>query len=124
MAAEFRLGILDLVAIVSEVDALAPLPQLDTSEEERREDEDNSPFPINWRVFEDYLVDDRDVDNWEDGDETGDDGPEEEWVSPDVDGPDSVWVSWFGLHAEERSSHVDHLPGEEQGEPSKTDECC
>lgn len=41
-------------------------------------------------MFEDDVVDDWNVEGWEDGDEAEDDGPEEEFVAADVVDPVGV----------------------------------
>lgn len=75
-------------------------------------------------MLEDFVVDDWDVENGEYGDEAGKDTPEEEGVAPDVRDPDGVRILGLGLHAEEGTTHVDHLPREEEGEPGEADEGC
>lgn len=74
-------------------------------------------------MFEDVVVDDGNVQGGEDGDETRNDGPEEELVPPDVDHPLGKVALAAGLHAEETAAHVDHFPGQEQREPCERHEC-
>lgn len=73
-------------------------------------------------MLEDNVVDDRDVEGWEDGDETSDDGPEKELIAPDIVHPlrEVQLTAWD--HSEERASGVYHLPREEESEPGKADE--
>lgn len=106
----------------TEEDALAPLPRFNTKEEERGLDEDNAPFPADSGVFEDDMVDDGDIEQGEDGDEPGHDGPEEELVAPHVVHPLGEVFLGAGLHAEEAETHVNHFPREEKGEPGEADE--
>jgi len=73
-----------LLVLATEVEALQHLPRLDTTKEENCHNDDNTPFPCNTLVLEDNTVQSRNVDDWEDGDETRNDGPEEELVLPDV----------------------------------------
>jgi len=108
--------------LATEVDALGPLPGLDAAEEQGRLDEDDAPLPRDPGVLEHDVVDDRDVQDREDGDEAGDDRPEEELVAPGVVHPLREVPLGLGLHAEEGAAHVDHLPGEEEREPGETDE--
>lgn len=71
---------------------------------------------------ENGVVDDRDVQDGENGDETEHDGEEQELVPPDIACPlgEVLVRSW--LHHEERAAHVQHLPRKEQREPGKTGE--
>lgn len=108
-----------LEVLAAEIDALRPLPGLNAKEEEECLDEDDTPLPRDGGVLEDDLVETGDVDDGEHGDEASNDGPEEELVAPDVDDPLGEVALAAGLHAEETASQVDHLPGEEQGEPGK-----
>ena len=73
--------------VVAEKHSLAPLPGLDTDEEEQSRDDYDCPLPSDGSVFEDDVVDNGDVEGWEDGDEAEDDGPEEEFVAADVVDP-------------------------------------
>lgn len=104
-------AVLDL--LLPKVYSLGPLPRLNADEEKEGSDEDNGPFPSDSLVSEDLVVDDRDVQDWEDGDKGEDDGEEEELVAPDIDGPlrEVLCRSW--LHPEKRSAHVQHLPCQE-----------
>lgn len=100
-------------------DTLSPLPGFNTEEEEEGLDEDDGPLPADGCVLEDNVVETGNVDQREHGDETSNDGPEEERVAPNVVHPLSEVALAARLHAEERTTHVDHLPGEEEGEPGK-----
>lgn len=102
---------------VSVVDALAKLPELDTAKEETGGDEDDAPLPGDTLVLEDSVADDGDVLEREEGDEAEHDSPEEELVAPHIVHPLGEVLLGAGLHAEEGSSLVNHLPGEEQREP-------
>lgn len=106
----------------AEVDPLRPLPRLDAEEEHNRFGQDDAPFPGDARVLEDDVVDHRDVQRWEDSDEAGDDGPEQELVAPDVDHPLRKVLLALRLHAEEGPPHVNHFPGEEEREPRQAGE--
>lgn len=114
-------GVISLVLLLgrttAEVDTLAPLPCLASTEEQSGLDKHDAPFPGDTGVSEDVVVDDGDVENWEDGDESSHDGPEQELVAPHVVHPLGEVFIGVGLHAEEAAAHVDHLPGEEQSEP-------
>lgn len=101
----------------TEEDALSPFPSLNAHEEKDSFDEDDAPFPRDAGMFEDDLVDDGDIQDREGRDEAGHDGPEEERVTPDIVHPLREVALGFGLHAEEGAAHVDHFPGEEEGEP-------
>lgn len=111
---------LGLASLATEEDTLDELPSFDTTEEEAGGDEDNGPLPGNTLVLEDGVADDGDVLDREESNDTEDNGPEEELVAPDVVHPLSEVELGAGLHAEERSSLVNHLPGQEEGEPGKT----
>lgn len=67
-------------------------------------------------------VDNRYVKNREYGDETTHDGEEQELVAPHVVKPLGEVLLRAGLHHEEGTTHVNHLPGEEQREPGKAGE--
>lgn len=108
--------------MATEEDALAPLPGFDTEEEERSFDEDDTPFPADAGVLEHHVVDDGDIKQGEDGDETSHDGPEEELVAPYVVHPLGEIFRGTGLHAEETEAHVNHLPCEEESEPGEANE--
>lgn len=73
-------------------------------------------------MSEDTMVDHRDVEQREDSDEACHDGPEEELVAPDVVHPLCEVQLGARLHAEEAAAEIDHLPGQEEGEPGQTDE--
>jgi len=70
-------------------------------------------------MFEHLVVDDWDVKNREDGDETGHDTPEQELVTPNIVEPLGEVLLRARLHAEKGAAHVHHLPGQEQGEPGQ-----
>lgn len=114
------LDALVLAGLSAEVDTLGELPGLDTAEEETGGDEDDGPLPGDALVLEDGVANDGDVLDGEEGDEAEHDGPEEELVAPDIVHPLGEVELGAGLHAEERSSLVNHLPGEEEGEPGET----
>jgi hypothetical protein len=105
-----------------EEDALAPLPALDAEKEEEGSDENNAPLPADALVPEHSVVDDRNVEDGEDGDEPEHDRQEQELVPPDVNRPLSEVIVRIGLHHEERAAHVQHLPCEEEREPRKAGE--
>lgn len=102
---------LGLVRLATEVNTLAPLPGLDAKEEQNGLDEHNAPLPGDSRVLEHTVVDDGDIQNREREDETGHDTPEQEAVAPDVEHPLGEVALRVGLHAEETSAQIDHLPG-------------
>lgn len=106
----------------SEVDPLGPLPRLDAQEEKKGRDEDDAPFPADPGMFEDIMVDDRNIQGRKDGNETSDDGPEQEAITPDIVHPlgKILFAPW--LHTEEAATHIDHFPGEEERKPSQTGE--
>jgi hypothetical protein len=114
------LNALVLAGLSAEVHALGELPGLDTTEEETGGDEDDGPLPGDALVLEHGVADDGDVLDGEEGDEAEHDGPEEELVAPDIVHPLGEVELGAGLHAEERSALVNHLPGEEEGEPGET----
>jgi hypothetical protein len=107
----------------AEENTLAKLPALNADEEEECGDKDNAPLPADALVPEDSVVDDGNVQNWENGDEAEHDGEEQKLVPPHVACPlGEVFLgSW--LHHEERAAHVQHLPREEQREPGEAGEC-
>ncbi|CAF3572987.1 unnamed protein product [Fusarium graminearum] len=113
-------GALGLGGLVTEVDTLGKLPCLDTTKEQSGSDKDNGPLPSNTLVLKDGVTDDGNVLDREESDNTEDNGPEEELVAPDVVHPLGKVELGLGLHAEERSSLVNHLPGKEEREPGKT----
>lgn len=112
------------VSLATEIDPLAPLPRFDAEEKESRLNEDDAPFPGDTSMLEDNVVEARNIQEWEDGDETSHDGPEQELVAPDVVHPLGEVFLGPGLHAEEAAAHINHLPGEEEGEPGQTDKGC
>lgn len=114
------LDTLVLAGLTAEVHSLGELPGLDAAEEEAGGDEDDGPLPGDSLVLEDSVADDGDVLDGEEGDEAEHDGPEEELVAPDIVHPLGEVELGAGLHAEERSSLVNHLPGEEEGKPGET----
>lgn len=59
------------------------------------------------------------VEGREYGNEAGDHSPEEERVPPHVVHPLGEVFFASRLHTEEAAAHVDHLPGQEEGEPSE-----
>lgn len=73
-------------------------------------------------MFEDTVIDDRDVDNGEGENETSHDTEEEELVAPDIMHPLGVTFLRVGLHLEEAVAQVHHLPGKEEGEPGHAGE--
>ena len=128
-----------LLSLSTVENALGPFPGFNTSNEEDSLDDDNGPLPRDTGVLENYMVDDWDVEGWEDCDETSDDGPEKERIAPDIVRPLGEVFFTTGLHAEERSvnrvslgsglgdsynlpSHVDHFPSEKESEPGETNE--
>lgn len=73
--------------VSAEEDPLAEFPGFDAGEEEKGRDDDNRPLPGNHFVLENHAIDDGDVESRKDGDETEDDGPEEEFVPANVIDP-------------------------------------
>ena len=117
------LGVIpSLLCRLSEVNPLGPLPRLDAQEEEKGRDKDNPPFPADPGMFEDIVVDDRDIQGRKDGNETRGDSPEQEAITPEIVHPLSKvsFAPW--LHTEEAATHIDHLPGQEERKPSQTGE--
>jgi hypothetical protein len=104
-------------------DTLAELPALNTNEEEEGCHEDNAPLPADALVPENRVIDDGNVEDGEDCNETEHDGEEQELVPPDVACPLREVLCRSRLHHEERAAHVQHLPCKEQREPGKTSEC-
>ena len=105
----------------AEKDTLTPFPGLNTSKKEDCLDEHNGPFPADPSMLEDHVVDDRDIEDGENGDKSSHNRPEQELIAPDIVYPLGEVLLRLGLHAEERAAHVDHLPGEEKGKPSEAD---
>jgi hypothetical protein len=99
--------------------ALSPFPRLHAAEKEDGFHDDNASFPGDALVFEDNVVDERDIQCREHCHEPSNDGIEQELVAPDVKGPlcEVALAAW--LHPQERASRVHHLPCQEQGEPSR-----
>lgn len=113
-----------LALLATEVNPLAPLPTLNTKEEQHSLDQDHTPLPGDTAVFEDFLVDDRNVQDGESEYETGHDSEEQELVAPDIVHPLCEVALGVGLHLEEAAAEVHHLPREEEREPSHACECC
>lgn len=84
----------------TEKDALTPLPSLDTGKEEDCFNEHDGPFPADTGMLEDHVVDNRDIEDREDGDEARHDGPEQKLVAPDIVHPLGEVLFGSGLHAE------------------------
>jgi len=97
-----------LALLSAEIDSLSPLPGLDACKEENSFDEHDTPFPANASVLEHLVVDDRDIESREDSNESSNNSPEEEFVSPDVDSPLSEILRALRLHAEERTETEEH----------------
>lgn len=106
----------------SEVNALAPLPSLAASEEKKRFDKHHTPLPGDTDMFENNVIDHRDVQDREGRDESNHDAAEQKLVAPDVKHPLGEIALGTGLHAEETAAHIDHLPGEEESEPGHAHE--
>jgi hypothetical protein len=102
-----------------EVDPLGKLPRFDTEEEEERRDEDDPPFPADTSVSEDIMIDDRDIQDREDGKKTSYDSPEQELVAPNIRHPLGKVPLTVRLHAKEAPTHVNHFPSQEKREPGK-----
>lgn len=113
-----------LARLTTEVDPLAPLPALNTKEEQHCLDKDNTPLPGDTAVLEDLVVDDWDVQDRESEDETSHDSEEEELVAPDVMHPLREVALGVGLHLEKAAAEIHHFPGEEEGKPSHAGEGC
>ena len=111
-----------LLGSATKEDSLGPFPGFDAHEEQDGLDGHDAPFPGDGFVFEDDVVQHRDVEDGEYGDPSGHDGPEEELVAPDIIYPLGEKFLGFRLHAEERPTHIDHFPGQEQCKPSQTNE--
>lgn len=105
--------------LLLEVPALGKLPCLDTKEEEESSNKDYTPLPADARVPEHNSIDNGDVKDREDGDETAHYGEEQELVPPHIMEPLGEVLLRARLHHEERTAHINHLPGEEQREPRK-----
>lgn len=119
---EIRVGAMLLVRLATEVDALGPLPSLDTGEEQNGAHENDAPLPGDGSMLEHLSVEDGNVGEREDGHEADDDGEEQELVAPGIPEPLSKVLLALGLHAEEGASHVDHFPGEKEREPGECGE--
>lgn len=113
-----------LALLATEVNPLAPLPTLNTKEEKHSFDQDHTPFPGDTAVLEDFVVDNRNVQDGEGEYETGHDSEEQELVAPDIVHPLREVALGVGLHLEEAAAEVHHLPGEEEREPGHACECC
>lgn len=110
--------ILDLGAPLSLVDSLAPFPSLGSNQEEKNTSHRQTPLPSDWVVEEDLVIDNRNVDDWENSNETTNNGPEQELVVPKVDGgllPPRV-VSVLS-HVEQGVGWVNTLPSKDKGTP-------
>lgn len=103
-----------LLGTMTEEEALAPFPGLDTAEEQQGLDDDDGPLPGDAGVFEDVVVDDGAVQDQEDGHVAEHDRVEEELVAPHVVHPLRKVLLRLGLHAEERASEIDQLPRQEE----------
>lgn len=73
-------------------------------------------------MFEDGVVDDRDVECWEDGNESSNNSLEEERVAttilpPLIEDVVPAMVLAFRFLSEETAAEVDHLPGQGQSKP-------
>jgi hypothetical protein len=108
---------LHLARPMAEEHSFPPFPCFGSRKD--RFDEDDSPFPRDPRVLKDIVIDDWNVKGGEDGDEAGNDGPEQELVAPHVVHPLGEVLVALGLHSKEAAPHVDHLPSEEQGKPGE-----
>jgi len=73
-------------------------------------------------VPEHGVIDNRDVEDGEDGDESKHNREEQELVPPNVDRPLRKVLIRVGLHHEERAAHVQHLPCKEEREPCQAGE--
>lgn len=102
-----------------EIHPLSELPRLDANEKEDGRDEDDAPLPADSLMLEYLVIDDGNVEHREDGDEAGADGEEEELVAPDIDEPLCKVLLGTGLHAEEGTAHINHLPSEKEREPGE-----
>lgn len=106
-----RAGVLPVHEVVpAEVDPLGELPRLRAGEEEEGDGEDDAPLLADGAVEEDDLVDDGDVDGGHGAEEADEDGPEEERVAPEAEGP-ALGVGDDAV--EEGAPEVDKLPGED-----------
>lgn len=119
---QVSLHVRDLSRLAAEIYSLSPLPSFNAQEEEDGLDKNNTPFPADAGVLEDNRVDNRNVDDREHGDEACHDGPEQELVAPGINGSLRKVPLALGLHAEERSAHVNHFPSEKKREPCETGE--
>lgn len=73
--------------------------------------------------MQEYIsIDDWDIQDREHAHDAKDNGPEQELISLDIVHPRREVALTARLHAEEASAHVDHLPGEEEGEPGQAGE--
>lgn len=111
------------ISLSTEESTLDPFPGLDSSKEQHGFDKDDAPLPRDTRVLEDTFVNNGDVQDGERKDETSHDTEKEEPIGPDVVHPLGQVALGIGLHPEEASAEVHHLPGEEEGEPGHTGEC-
>ena len=75
-------------------------------------------------MFEDGLAQNRDIDNWEHGEECNDNGPEKELVGINISSnvADSNWFT--GSKTEERSFEMLAFPGENEECPCKECKYC
>ncbi|TFB02685.1 hypothetical protein CCMA1212_005469 [Trichoderma ghanense] len=95
---------------------LGQLPQLDACDIDQREAHGERPFPGNARVLEEARVEERDVDDGEDGQAAADDGPEEEAVAVNVleEREEAVVV---GVEPEHGTAEALELPRGNEDEP-------
>lgn len=98
-------------------ETFAPLPRLNPRKEQPGSDEHNAPFPTNAFVFEDLGIDDRDIEHGKERHKTEHNSPEKELVAPDIVCPLRKVLLRVGLHAEQGSSLINHLPSQEEGKP-------
>lgn len=69
---------------MAEEDSLSPFPGFEAQEEEESSNDDDCPLPGDHLMLEDDAIDDGNVKRWEDGDETEQNGPEQELVAADI----------------------------------------
>ena len=77
-------------------------------------------------MLEDNSIQAGNIDDREDSDETRNDGPEEEFIPPDIVHPlreNGVLCLLARVQCKERAAHMHHLPSQEEGEPRQTSEC-
>lgn len=103
---------------------LARFPDLDERNVYDNGGGNNTPLPINSRVFEDDAVDDGDVDDRESDKEADNDGPEEKEVAQNSADHGERARELLRVHGEEGAGEVLDLPGRDQQQEAERSKGC